>query len=167
VADFGHAAFIVAERTDGLSGLTSEDFANLMARNDKGDAPGYSDVLRAQHPAGVTVLHGFAARVANIVKMPLSAVIVAEIAERYFAAFEAILGASAVMGAADRAGPIFRLGALTKTVQAVRAACATALSSWSATDAATAVLALEATRTEGSGWRPSSIGARRSWSSSR
>jgi hypothetical protein len=148
VANYGHAAFIVAEGSDGLSGLTSEDFANLMARNDKGVAPGYRDALKAERPAGVTVLHGFAARVAGNAKMPLSAGIVAEVAERYFAAFEAMLGASAVAGAADRAGPIFRLGALTKTVQAVRAACATALSNWSADDAATAVLALEATRTE-------------------
>ncbi len=111
VADFGHAAFIVAEGTGGLSGLTSEDFANLMARNDKGVAPGYRDALKAQRPAGVTVLHGFAARVAGNAKMPLSAGIVAEIAERYFAAFEAILSASAVTGAADRAGPISPGGA--------------------------------------------------------
>ena len=38
-ADFGHAAYLNAERRSGGSELTSDKFANLLARNEAGDAP--------------------------------------------------------------------------------------------------------------------------------
>ncbi len=65
VANFGHAAFLDAERRSGGSGLTSDKFANLLARSEAGDAPVYPEAMLAMRPVGMTVLHGYAARVAS------------------------------------------------------------------------------------------------------
>ncbi len=91
-------------RSSGSASLTSDKFAHVLARDVDGDAPGYPEASRAERPAGVTVLYGYAARLVNSgPKNPLTVDQVAEIAERYFAAFESLLSAGAVEGASDRA----------------------------------------------------------------
>jgi hypothetical protein len=149
VADFGHAAYLDAERRSDSGGLTCDKFAHLLARNEAGEAPGYPEALPALRPAGLTALHGFAARVVgNNAKVPLGASQVAEVAERYFAAFKTLLSASAVVAASDRTGAAYRMRAMAEPVEAARAACAAALGAWRAVDAVQGVWALEVVRTE-------------------
>jgi hypothetical protein len=149
VADFGHAAYLDAERRSDSGGLTCDKFAHLLARNEMGEAPGYPEALPALRPAGVTVLHSYTARVASHgVKVPLAARQVAEVAERYFAAFKTLLSSSSTVGASDRTGAVFRLRAMGPPVEAARAACAKALGAWRAVDAVQGVWALEVVRTE-------------------
>jgi hypothetical protein len=148
VLAYGQGAFLDA-RTTCASGLTSEAFFNLLARDDSGGAPGFPEAEKARHPTKAVSLHGFAARAIDSgTKTPVSADHVAEISERYFGAFSALLSASTVAGAKDREGPVYRLASLRETVLALRVACAAAIKAWKAADAAQALWALETTRTE-------------------
>ena len=72
----------------------------------------------------------------------------AEVAESYFPAFKALLGASAAVAASGRVGAVYRLRAMVEPVEAARAACSVILGAWRAVDAKQGVWALEVVRTE-------------------
>jgi hypothetical protein len=146
VLDYGRSAFLDA-RSKHAGGITSEQLVCLLARDDTGYAPGYSTAEKVTNPAQVYVLHDYASRVVRSgAKNALSANHVAETAERYFWAFSALLGASAVEGARDPDGPVRRLAKLKDTVTELAAAVAGAMHSWKAADATPARWVLESTR---------------------
>jgi hypothetical protein len=95
VFTFGQGAFLDARATC-ASGLTGEGFFNLLARDDSGNAPGYPEAEKTLRPSKVVGLRGFAARATDSgTKTPISADHVAEVNERYFEAFAALLSAMA------------------------------------------------------------------------